>query len=574
MILNTRIRIVAILFLACGLLVLPAAAWPAQVFAPYVDTGLWPEFSITGMAEETGVQYYTLAFITADGSGNPAWAGVYPLEDMHFSEQIDELRSQGGDVIISFGGAAGRELALVETDTIRLAEKYGSVIDAYDATRVDFDIEGSAVADDASVTRRNLAIKQLQAEHPDLLVAYCLPVLPSGLTNDGIALLVDARDAGVRVDLVNIMVMDYGDWAAPDPEGNMGAYAIEAAESLYDQLGAIYPEKSGAELWAMIGLTPMIGQNDIPSEVFTLDDAILLTDFVDEKGIGLIAMWSANRDYGGCGSTTWVSNTCSGIVQDDYAFSLIFNRIVSGESPAPTPEPTKTPAPVETPVPTTVPEPGETGDWDAATAYTAGDTVTYEGETYSARWWTMGNTPGIAYVWECLTCDGSEPIVEWNPEKVYLSGDQALYLGGTYRARWWTEGDLPGTAYVWELTAGTEPEPTPVPTPAPTPEPTPVAKPVNPATGDEWSPGTIYLADDLVSWEGDTYRARWWTKDETPGVATVWEIITEDAPSEWSLSRIYVKGDRAWYVETLFEARWWTMGDIPGDAAVWQQVTA
>ena len=69
---------------------------------------------------------------------------------------------------------------------------------------------------------------------------------------------------------INIMTMDYGDSAAPDPEGQMGYYAIQSAQSLHNQLSQIYPDKSSDEVWQMIGITPMIGLNDIITERFTL----------------------------------------------------------------------------------------------------------------------------------------------------------------------------------------------------------------------------------------------------------------------------------------------------------------
>lgn len=589
---NTILQTLALLFLIGTIAIPAAAAWPEQVFAPYVDTGLWPDFSITEMAEETGVKYYTLAFIVSDRSGNPAWAGVIPLSDMHFKDQIDELRAQGGDVIISFGGAANQELALVDHDVTSLAAKYQSVIDAYDVTRLDFDIEGSAVADKASVSRRNQAIRILQQDNPGLFVAYCLPVLPSGLTSDGVALIADAKDAGVRVDLVNIMVMDYGDWAAPDPDGKMGTYAIEAAESVVSQLRTVYPEKSDAEIHAMIGLTPMIGQNDLPPEVFTLADAQQMTDYAKEQGIGLIAMWSANRDSGSCGRTTWAANTCSGIVQDEFAFSRIFNTVTTGGSTIIVPVTTPVPTTVPTSVPTTA-IPLDPLVWDMVKAYAAGETATYDGEEYSAKWWTQGETPGIAYVWQCTTCDGTKAPSAWNPAKVYEAGDRTVFNSVTYRAKWWTQGDVPGTAAVWEYGAATVPDvaPTTVPIPEPTPDltpapvpavttplPTPVPEPtVTPepgVSGDAWSVTGVYVKGDIVTREGMTYRARWWTLGEEPGTAMVWEVLTESAPSDWNSARIYVKGDRALHAGTLFEARWWTLGDTPGTAVVWQQVAA
>ncbi|WP_066187153.1 MULTISPECIES: lytic polysaccharide monooxygenase [Gracilibacillus] len=52
-------------------------------------------------------------------------------------------------------------------------------------------------------------------------------------------------------------------------------------------------------------------------------------------------------------------------------------------------------------------EPGEPGDlpdpWDASLVYVNGDRVSYQGAVYQARWWTLGETPGNAYVWELIS---------------------------------------------------------------------------------------------------------------------------------------------------------------------------
>ncbi len=47
----------------------------------------------------------------------------------------------------------------------------------------------------------------MQANNPALTISYCLPVLPSGLTADGVALLASAVAQGVRVDEVAVMTM-------------------------------------------------------------------------------------------------------------------------------------------------------------------------------------------------------------------------------------------------------------------------------------------------------------------------------------------------------------------------------
>lgn len=55
----------------------------------------------------------------------------------------------------------------------------------------------------------------MQAANPGLTVSFTLPVLPAGLTADGVRLLQSCVSHGVRVDVLNIMSMDYGDSAAP-----------------------------------------------------------------------------------------------------------------------------------------------------------------------------------------------------------------------------------------------------------------------------------------------------------------------------------------------------------------------
>lgn len=50
-----------------------------------------------------------------------------------FLDQIRALRAQGGDVIISFGGCNGEELASVITDVDELVAAYQLVVDTYDA---------------------------------------------------------------------------------------------------------------------------------------------------------------------------------------------------------------------------------------------------------------------------------------------------------------------------------------------------------------------------------------------------------------------------------------------------------
>ena len=46
----------------------------------------------------------------------------------------------------------------------------------------------------------------------------------------------------------------------------------------------------------MVAVTPMIGSNDDPAEVFTVADAQKVTAWASTHQIGMIGMWSLGRD--------------------------------------------------------------------------------------------------------------------------------------------------------------------------------------------------------------------------------------------------------------------------------------
>lgn len=306
----------------------PVTGFPSKVFAPYADMLLWPTPNLASISQQTGVKYFTAAFVVSQSGCQASWGGVVPVSQNFLVPEIAALRNAGGDVIVSFGGAFGIELAQACTTVSSLQSQYQAVIDKFQLTRIDFDIEGGAVADTASVDRRNKAITALQtaakASGKKLVVQYTLPVLPTGLTLDGVKILQNAIQNGVDLGIVNIMAMDYGN-AVANPN-QMGQEAINAANSTFNQMRALYTtaQKTDAQLRAMQGVTPMIGLNDVSPEVFTLSgDAPLLLNYAQTKGLGMLAMWSVGRDRA-CPGSPNVSPTCSGVAQADWAFSNAF----------------------------------------------------------------------------------------------------------------------------------------------------------------------------------------------------------------------------------------------------------
>jgi len=311
--------------------------WGEAYFAPYVDMAGWPTPDLVGFAQDHGVSLLTLAFVQATSDGVAAWGGYSTLAPDSTDEQAQAIndaivafQGAGGDVMVSFGGANGTTLAQSYAQQGRsaqeLADAYGGVVDAYRLNRIDFDVEGAAVADPDSIALRSAALALLQQDRPDLEIWYTLPVLPTGLTSDGINVVRSALDAGVKIDGVNVMAMDYGESAAPTSGSNaqsMGAYAIDSAESTYAQLSSLYAGNDQEFGWNQLGVTPMIGVNDVATEVFTVDDAQALEDFANQKGLGMISMWSITRDTPG--SLGYASPTASGLDDPAGSFSGVFN---------------------------------------------------------------------------------------------------------------------------------------------------------------------------------------------------------------------------------------------------------
>lgn len=307
--------------------------WGHSFFAPYVDMGLYPVPDLDGLARQYGVGLLTLGFLQATPSGELGWAGLDALSLSSNHEQarairaeIEALRASGGDVMVSLGGAAGVSLAQVYRQkglgAAALAEAYGSAVEALGLRKLDFDIEGAAIAEPQTLRLQMQAVALMQQSHPDLEVWLTLPVLPQGLTNDGLNTVRIALEQGARIDGVNVMAMDYGDSAAPPALKSMGAYAIDAANNTHNQLVELFAAAGQSFSWRQLGVTPMIGTNDVTTEVFTLDDAQLLENFAREKGLGMLSMWSLTRDNPG--TVGQVTATHAGLNTPAGSFATLF----------------------------------------------------------------------------------------------------------------------------------------------------------------------------------------------------------------------------------------------------------
>jgi chitodextrinase len=278
---------------------------PGRVFVPYADLGLFPTLNMAQTAGASGTRFFTMAFIIDDNTQDcvASWFGGIrvmndPTQPNFLLDDINALRGQGGNVIPSFGGAAGDELAMHCSSASAAQAQYQSVITKYGVTHLDFDIEGPALDNTTANSIRNQAIAALQRANPGLNISFTLPVLPSGLLNNSLNMLKDALAKGVNINIVNIMAFDYG----PQPLGGrtMSQAAIDAVNSTAEQLGqaGLFPTLTVAQRRAKIGVTLMTNVDDL-GEVTSVGDAQTVTSRAIADGWGRLSIWNANRDRPG-----------------------------------------------------------------------------------------------------------------------------------------------------------------------------------------------------------------------------------------------------------------------------------
>jgi Uncharacterized protein contain chitin-binding domain type 3 len=448
-------------------------------FASYVDVTATPTYVFEETRGRTAKDV-VLSFVVADPENpcKPTWGTYYDMDEANESLELDRriarLRLEEGDVAISFGGQANQELATTCKDASDLEDAYRSVVERYELTTIDLDIEGEALSDRTANERRALALASMQRsmekDGHKIDIWVTLPVNTGGLTEDGKTTVQELLDGGVELRGVNAMTMNFGQ---DEVQGGSLSQAISSSlRALHTQIKETYTgqnvQLSDAAAWRMVGMTPMIGQNDVPRQVLTITEAESIRSFASRYGVGRTSLWSANRDQA-CGvnyiDTTKVSDSCSGVEQESGDFERILSTWVMDAAP-PVEEPTSLPREVpqskdeEVDDPALSPYPIWTEDSD----YVKGFKVVWKHNVYEAKWWTQNQIPDMPVEregdtpWRLIgpvlpddkpqtqasVPDGVAP--DWSGTPSYDAGDVVYFDGQLYRAKWWTQGDSPAAS--------------------------------------------------------------------------------------------------------------------------------
>jgi chitinase len=418
-------------------------AWYAQ--APYVMPLDNNPPSLPTVMSATGEKAFMLAFILANGNAcDAAWDGTAPVSsDTAVGSVISGVRNAGGDVSVSIGGYGGTKLGQVCSSPQATAAAYQAVVTKYSLKAIDFDLEEPEYENTTAINNEVGAAQILQQNNPGIYISITVPGTTSGTGYFGQNVLNTAKGLGFTPNNYSIMPFD---------GGFNGASSQQSALQAFNGMLTSTFGWSGSNAWAHEGVSQMNGRSDT-GEIFSQSDFASNLSFARSVGLGRYTFWSVNRDRqcpGGATSTT--SGTCSSVVQNDWDFTK-YDVQFAGSNP-----PTTTTTP---PVTTTTP-PGTCSApaYNSATAYTGGQQVSYNGHTWTAKWWTQGEAPstGGSGVWQdngpcsggpspTTTAGGGQcaGVAAYNNATAYTGGQSVTYNGHKWTAKWWTQGEAPST---------------------------------------------------------------------------------------------------------------------------------
>ena len=369
------------------------AASAAEV-APYFHS--WGS-SLVEAKQTAGMDSAILGFATTNGR-------CALVSDL--TSKLGDVRNYvaaGGKVLISFGGADGVYAEIACKDDDQLFGLMDNLIKDSNSRRFDFDIEGDQILNLEGTARRARVLARLQAKYPDLYISMTMPVWLLGFDPEAVNLLKTTLAAGVRIDMVNLITQTFGAQNVKRlvPSGTMGDATVMSFRSAANELKSVFRDKTQSQLYAMMGMTPMIGKND-DGTVFSLADAQTVADFARENGVGMISYWSFQRDRSQSNGMTNL-NSFSGVAQADFQFHNVFK---SSGGPVTASAAPVAAAPV---VAAQVVPPATTcsaANWVQGKQYAAGSIVSYtNNKKYIANFANPGYNPTIStYFWSQYAC--------------------------------------------------------------------------------------------------------------------------------------------------------------------------
>src|SRR6185437_5299782 len=285
---------------------------------------------------------------------------------------INEVRSDGGDVIVSAGGYNGTKLGQVCSSAAATAAAYQQVITTYGLHAFDFDLEEPEIENSTAISYELGAAQILQQEDPGLFISITMPSTTSGANYFGQLLLNEAKSLGFTPNNYTIMPFDGG--------FSGGSSQVTALQDFNSQLMSTFGWTS-AQAYSHEGFSGMNGRTD-SAEYFYQSDFQTVLNFTESNGMSRFTFWSVNRDRE-CNpvNNQATSSDCSSVSQNPWdfaAFTVAFANNTTSTSGG-----------------------GGGGGggscaaaWVSNNAYVSGDVVSYNGDNWTANQWNYDEAPG------------------------------------------------------------------------------------------------------------------------------------------------------------------------------------
>ncbi|WP_426565477.1 chitinase [Angustibacter sp. McL0619] len=293
----------------------PAPTADLAAAAPYLYYSGNETPDVVAVMKATGIQAFTMSAMLAKNGCNPAWDGEDPIKGGWQERTIAAVRAAGGDVIVSFGGWEGSKLALVCGSARSLADAYESVIDAYQLRAIDLDVESTEFSDAGSRKRIAGALELIREEHPQ---TQLLVTMGTDLSGPETSLVTEVAAAGVAPDAWMLMPFDFAAGRV-----NLVQASARTAALLNKDLRAAYGYTE-QDAYRHTGIVAMNGTTDT-GEQLTVDGFTAIRDEAVRLGVSRLSYWATNRDRscGGSSGFSLEAGSCSGLVQEDWAFARV-----------------------------------------------------------------------------------------------------------------------------------------------------------------------------------------------------------------------------------------------------------
>jgi hypothetical protein len=306
------------------------------IFAPYcynwsLGNSLYKIDGLQSAKKNLNHEHFISCFVISDGTNNLHSNVTSSINDLKAYTQ------SGGKLIISFGGASGPFLENTMNEDRQFELMYNLLLET-NCRAIDFDVEGAEIMMTESMNQRNRVILRLLQKFPDLWISFTLAVgAPSqwdkgGLPLAGINFVKKLISDNVPFNVINCMLMDT--YSALPAGKTWGMVYQEIMESVYSQLSGLFPNKTSAQIYNMLGLCPMIGLQD-DNTTCTTQDVDLLSKWAAKNNCGLFSYWSLQRDQTGKGMLSVYSQ----VNNSDYEFFNVIKNNLNLTPQPPTPQP-------------------------------------------------------------------------------------------------------------------------------------------------------------------------------------------------------------------------------------------